>query len=167
MTIMKTSRTYRLVLVAMAAVWLSATVARANLGTVTAGTVNGVTINGSTITGGTLTAGGGSEVFIDNHGITLEAGNAVANQVKWDDGSFIYSSSGGMLIHTVSGLIVGVGTSSPFIVNDDQILPQVPLKFDDGVTSPIVAEASSWHNGNQFVCVSSSGTFFPSTFACN
>jgi hypothetical protein len=55
----------------------------------------------------------------------------------------------------------------PLVIDDDQILPQVPMKFDDGVTSPIVAEASAWHSGNQYVCVNSSGTFFPSAFACN
>jgi hypothetical protein len=163
MTIMNTSRIYRLVLVATAAVWLSATVARANLGTVTAGTISGTTINGATITGGSITAGGGSEVFMDSDGITIEQGTDDANEIKWDGGQTIVGVSGALFLDAPSGVSIDASLAVDSIqlhTGGDIVLA--------GSGSTISNPSGSWATGsNQFLCVSGSGTVFPSPTACN
>jgi hypothetical protein len=67
-------------------------IAGGNLGTVTAGSISGIT----------ATFGSGGEVTLDSSGMTLVAGSSYGtrNQVKWNDGSFVYSVSDDI---TVSG----------------------------------------------------------------
>src|SRR6267378_6608589 len=82
----------------------------ANLGTVTAGTITGITISGSTINAGT-----GNEVLLNNSGLTMTAGSSGNNQVKWSDGSYIYSVGNTMGISASSSVnISGMATTYAF-----------------------------------------------------
>ena len=56
----------------------------ANLGTVTAGSLSGVTA---------VFGGGGGDVTLDEDGVTFANGTGSPNRVKWDDGTYMQSSS--------------------------------------------------------------------------
>jgi hypothetical protein len=127
-------RTYRILCVAVAAVWISAVGLRANLGTVTAGTINGVTI-----TGGSITAGGGSEVFMDNDGIQIESGTGVANKIKFSGGSSVYDSSGTLELVGSGGVHISGGSGA--VVFSGAYL------FDDGLAGA----------GTRHLCADSTG----------
>jgi hypothetical protein len=111
-----TRRTYWTLCTAIAVVWLSATVARANLGTVTAGTIQGVTIEG-----GSITAGGGSEVFMDSDGIQIESGTGVANKIKFSDGSQIFDSSGTLELVGDGGIHLAGGSGAVGITGESYV----------------------------------------------
>jgi hypothetical protein len=130
-----TKRIYRIALVALAAIWLSATVARANLGTVTAGTVNGVTINGSTMNAG-------SAVTLDDDGIAIVAGTSTDNRIRWSDGSQIYSDASGLL------RLYSAGTGVELHADDSG-----PI-FLNGGSTEVTSLAGT---GTRQVCANSSG----------
>jgi hypothetical protein len=131
----KTPRIYRLALVALAAVWVSAVGLRANLGTVTAGTVNGVTINGSTLNAG-------SAVRLDDDGIAIIAGTSTDNRIRWSDGSQIYSDASGLLrlYSAGTGVEIHADDSGPIFLN--------------GGSTEVTSLAGV---GNRAVCANSSG----------
>jgi hypothetical protein len=111
-----TRRTYTLLCLVAAAIWLSATVARANLGTVTAGTIQGVTIEG-----GSITAGGGSEVFMDSDGIQIESGTGIANKIKFSDGSQIFDSFGTLELVGGGGIHLTGGSGAVSITGESYV----------------------------------------------
>jgi hypothetical protein len=64
----------------------------ADLGTITAGSISGVS----------ATFGGGN-VTLDSSGILFTAGTGTSNQVRWSDGTYLYSNGGSLYIHGNSG----------------------------------------------------------------
>jgi hypothetical protein len=74
----------------------------ANLGTVTTGTIDGVTgIFGS-----------GNEVTLDNNGVTLAAGNGLANKIKWSGNSSIFEYIGSLNITSNSDISLSPGSGT-------------------------------------------------------
>jgi hypothetical protein len=119
-----------------------------NMGTLTAGSITGGTIDGATIN-----AGSGDEVVLNSSGITFTAGNAGNNQVKWTDGSAIFSESGTIQIDA------SVGNGGVTIRGDNNVTIEAGL---DG--SGVVSLTGSGHwveaPGMRFTTLSGSGTEF-------
>jgi len=64
-------------------------------------------VTAGTITGTTVTAGGsGGTATLDSDGLSITAGTGTRNKVKWDDGGFIYSNSGGMVARSGNYVIL-------------------------------------------------------------
>lgn len=137
----------------------------ANLGTITAGTISGITINGST-----MNAGGGA-VTIDANGISLTAGSAAQNNIKWSDGSDINSVgtdlalTGGTVTLVSSGTTVQLGTHlSPTTTGHS--LGQSSTRWHDLYLAGTAYIAFLAGGGQRFVCVDNSGMVFAQSTAC-
>ena len=77
----------------------------ANLGTVTAGLLDGVEVR----------AGSSDQVVLNSSGITIEAGNSAPNQIKFDDGSTIFSLSDSINLWSDTAVLIRGGGASPTV----------------------------------------------------
>lgn len=135
----------------------------ANLGTVTAGTLTGVT------------ATFGGAVTLDSNGITLTAGTANVNKVKWSGGSTVYEFSGSLNL-TAAGDINLLPGGSGSINFNRALIPssgdnvgasgaRVGTVYTDALNlgSGTVTK-SGWAGGsNRAVCVDTAGALYAAT----
>jgi hypothetical protein len=80
-----------------------------DIGTINAGTITGITITGAYVGGSVIQAGSGSEVTLDNSGITLVSGNNTANFYKFSSGPFISANAGSMRLSGSSYVAIEAG----------------------------------------------------------
>lgn len=165
-----TKRTFTLLFTLAITIWLSSTIAQANLGTVTAGTINGTTISGNTITGGTISGttitgstleAGGGDVVIDSNGVMLDDGSGTANAVRWSGGGEVRGLSGSLFL---SGAAIAL--DAPVFSDDINMHTNETITMN-GTGSTIIFNNSNFQGSTQFVCVDTTGTAFASATACN
>lgn len=138
----------------------------ANLGTVTSGSLTGVT----------ATFGGGA-VTLDSNGVTLTAGTANVNKVKWSGGSTVYEFAGSLNL-TAAGDINLLPGGSGAINFNRALIPssgdnvgssgaRVGTVYTDALNlgSGTVTK-SGWSGGsNRAVCVDTAGALYAATGA--
>lgn len=150
-----TKRPYVFLLTLSLVIWLSATIARANIGSVTAGNISGVYIAGSTV------EGGGGTVVIDDDGIVIDDGTAPVNGINWTGGGQIRGMSGQLFL---SGAAIAL--DAPVFTDSINMHTNQDITLN-GSSSDLTFNNSNFQGSTQFLCVNSSGRVFASATACN